>query len=246
MKFKSIQASAFKSLFEVLKDILNDVNIYFDSTQIRITEFDVARVTLVHVILEAENFEEYECKTPVMVGINIANVYKLFKSVGNNDILSVSNDCEHLYITITNSTKKSISSFKLKLLDLNENDTIDSDIVGIGEHSTIIPSFDFQKLIRDMSSIGTEIKIERRDTRVSFECEGDFASQKTILDEQQGIECVCKGLYSLKYISMFVKSTILCPLVQIIQDTDEDSPIIFKYSIANLGTLRFYLATLTE
>jgi proliferating cell nuclear antigen len=43
---------------------------------------------------------------------------------------------------------------------------------------------------------------------------------------------------------MFTKATILCPLVQIIQESNEQ-PIIFKYTIANLGELRFYLAPLT-
>jgi proliferating cell nuclear antigen len=61
MHFRTIQASALKTVFEVLKDIINDVNVYFNSSGIHILTLDTARVTLVHMTLVAENFEEYEC-----------------------------------------------------------------------------------------------------------------------------------------------------------------------------------------
>ena len=60
MHFRTIQASALKAVFEVLKDIINDVNVYFDANGIHILTLDTARVTLVHMTLGAENFEEYE------------------------------------------------------------------------------------------------------------------------------------------------------------------------------------------
>ena len=44
MKLVTIQASAIKSTFEVLKDILNDVNIYFKEDGLYITSLDTARV----------------------------------------------------------------------------------------------------------------------------------------------------------------------------------------------------------
>jgi proliferating cell nuclear antigen len=52
MKLRTIQASAMKSIFEVLKDIINDVNVYFDSNGIRILALDTARVALVHMFLD--------------------------------------------------------------------------------------------------------------------------------------------------------------------------------------------------
>lgn len=246
MKLKSIQASAFKSLFEVLKEIINDVNLYFDSTGIHLSAFDVARVTLVHLKMEAENFEEYECKTPVIIGLNIANTYKLIKSTGNNDVIYMEDTNEYLKITISNEVKKSKSVFNLKLLDLNEEPIDIPDMTHIN-YTTIMPSFDFQKLIRDMSAIGPDIQIRRYETSVEFICDGDFACQHTAIGDQSDVgKVVCDGTFSIKYISMFVKSTVLCPLVQIHQNDDSDSPIIFTYSIANLGNIKFYLAAVND
>jgi proliferating cell nuclear antigen len=244
MRLKSIQATAFKSLFEVLKEIINDVNIYFDENGIKLTAFDVARVTLVSIVMPADNFEEYECKYPVVIGVNISNIHKLIKSTGNNDVIVFENTPEYLNITISNDLKKSTSKFNLKLLDLNE-EIIDLPDIET-KYSTIIHSFDFQKLIRDMISLGTDLRIKRYDDCIEFSCFGDFANQITKIEDQANIDTVCDGIFSLKYISMFVKSTTLCPLVQIMQNDDEDSPIIFKYSIANLGDIKFYLAALND
>ena len=243
MHLKSIQANAFKSLLEVLKEIVNDVNIYFNSNGMKLIAFDVARVTLVHVFLSAENFEEYECKHETIVGINVSNTYKLIKSISNNDVITMSTSNENLNITINNEGKKSVSHFNLKLLDLNE------DILEVPEinmsHSTVIQSIDFQKLIRDMSNIGSDLYIKRQGTTMEFKCEGDFASQHTIIEEQTDIgkDNVLDGIFSIKYLSMFTKATILCPIVQIMQN-EGDAPIVFKYTIANLGDIKFYLAPL--
>ena len=73
MKLVTIQASAIKSTFEVLKDILNDVNVYFKPDGMTITSLDTARVALVDVFLSADNFDEYVCENSITAGINITN-----------------------------------------------------------------------------------------------------------------------------------------------------------------------------
>jgi proliferating cell nuclear antigen len=244
MFLKTIQATAIKSLLEVLKDIITDVNVYFDSTGMKIIAFDVARVTLVHVKLSAENFEEYSCPKDIILGINVVNTFKLLKSISNTDILTVTHDQENLIITVSNDGKKCTSKFSIRLLDLNE------DLLDLPENTdsvtyeTLVHSIDFQKIIRDMSNIGTEMTVKRSGAFIEFSCDGDFADKKTTIEQAEDIGTTVTGSFSLKYLSMFTKATILCPIVQIIQESD-DSPIVFKYTIANLGELKFYLAPIT-
>ncbi len=242
MHLKTIQACAIKSLLEVLKEIINDVNICFDSSGMKILAFDVAHVTLVHVFLEAENFEEYSCQREIFVGINVSNMFKLLKSISNNDILSMTSDDEMLHIVITNESKRTTSKFSIKLLDLNEDileiPSIDMPI------STQMPSIDFQKIVRDMSIIGDDVIIRRTGTDLVFKCDGDFASKETIIEQSDDVGSGAEGVFSLKYLSMFTKATILCSTVQIFQ-SDDESPVVFKYPIANLGNLKFFLAPMS-
>lgn len=243
VRLKTIQASAFRTVFEVLKDIINDVNLVFRPEGLMVVTLDTARVTLVHLVMPAENFEEYHCDHEHTAGLNVANTYKLLKSVTNTDTLSMSIDDSYLlHIQIENAAKKSSTSFNFKLLDINDDELsvpeIEMNVL------TTIPSIDFQRVTRDMNNLAQDIRITRKKHTLELECEGGFASQKTV------IECVEPGrdkplgnLFSLKYINMFTRATSLCSSVQLMQhDEDENMPIVFRYTVANLGELKFYLA----
>jgi len=241
MKFVTIQAAAFKSTFEVLKDILNDVNIYFKPSGMYIVTLDTARTSLIDMFLAADNFEEYECiQEEIIAGINISNTFKLLKTITNNDVLKLEiKSKEFMDIEILSENKKTNTKFQLKLLDINESriEVPEIDMTTI----TTLPSVDFQRLCRDMSNIGSEIEIKRSGTSISFNCSGDFANQETTIDELDDSPTIT-GLYSLKYLNIFTKATSMCASVQIIQENGNRF-LILKYNVANLGELKFYLAT---
>jgi len=243
MRLKTIQASAMKSVFEVLKDIINDVNVYFTKDGVKILTLDTARVTLVQLNLLAENFEEYECTEEIIAGLNMANVHKLLKSVTSSDTLTMSADGRDIMnILIENPDKNSVTSFKLKLLDINE-DMLDFPDIKMNVVTTMA-SIDFQRFVRDMSNLGNEMCIWRDGYELELSCHGDFADQKTVIKYLDAPRCDrTGGSFSLKYISLYTKATNMCSSIQIMQDSvNTDMPIIFLYTIANLGELKFFLA----
>ena len=241
MYLKTIQASAIKAVFEVLKDIINDVNVYFTPAGVHILTLDTARVTLVHMTLGAENFEEYECVAEMAAGLNMGNMYKLLKSISGADTLVMrmeNRDC--IDLVIENPIKKSSTIFKLKLLDINE------DILGLPDVNmdvvTTLPAVDFQRIARDMGNLAQEMSIIRDGTSLTLSCQGDFADQTTTIELPESVNRTGSN-FSLKYINLFTKATNMCASVQIMQDsTNDNMPIVFRYTIANLGDLRFYLA----
>ena len=244
MRLKTIQAYAFKSIFEVLKDILNDVNLYISSSGIKITTLDTARAALIDLFLAAENFEEYECiNEEIVAGINITNTFKLLKLISNNDTLTIETQGkEFLIFVIENSLKKTNTEFKLKLLEIDEDHIeiphITTDV------TTVMPSVDFQRICRDMMNISTEIKISRNNNIIKFECEGDFANQKTMMEciDHEEFNGNHTGVYSLKYLNLFTRATGMCSSIQILMESDMRF-LILKYNVANLGDLKFFLAT---
>jgi len=240
MKLVTVQAAAIKSTFEVLKDILNDVNIYFKPDGVYIVTLDTARTSLIDMHLPSENFEEYTCEHDVDCGVNMTNMYKLLKTITVNDVLVITiNSKEFMNIEIHSEQKKTSTKFALKLLDINENQIEVPEM-----HMTIntpMPSVDFQRICRDMSNIGDEIEISRGGNTLRLLCRGDFADQET------EIRCVdecspMSGIYSLRYMNIFTKATSMCSTVQIMQE-EQNRFLILKYNVANLGDLNFYLAT---
>lgn len=245
MRLKTIQANAFKCIFDVLKDIVNDVNFIFDTDGVKISILDTSKVTFINMHLIAENFEVYECSHQFVAGLNISNTFKLLKTIGNSDILEISIDearCECMDIIIENSEKKSKTTFQMKLLDINEENYNMNGIVS--QCVTDISSVHFQRIIRDMSNFSNLVTILRSSNTIKFKCTGDFVDQETVIQCDDTIDQVYENTYSIKYISIFTKSTNLSSTVSI--QNHSDGPISFKYQIANLGDIYFYLAPNTD
>lgn len=244
MELKTIQANAFRTLFEVLKDILNDVNLVFDEKGVHLSTLDISHVTFIDMHLLSDGFESYTCPHRILAGMNILNTFKVFKTITGNDILTLKMRDENpttLDFCIENTQKKTTSSFQMKLLELND-DTYERPSLAMDVH-TIVQSTVFQKIIREMSNFADTVSIRRWKNKLTFRCDGDSIQQETDI-ECPDTDVDITGVYSLKYINMFIKATGICSNIEIAHSSL--GPISFKYSIANLGDVTFFLATLAD
>jgi proliferating cell nuclear antigen len=244
---RTVQSQSIKILVESLKEVLTDINLYFDSNGVKIMTMDTARVALVYVRLHEDHFEEFHCDTKTMCGINMIYFFKLLKTVGNNDVLTLfikKNSFNELGIRIENKEKNTIMESYLKMLDISEEKLEIPDI----QYDSVIsmPSVDFQKYCRDLSVISNQVCVTSTDSKFILESNGDFASQKIIIGEAQNGLIFSKknqkvsGTFDLKYLNSFTKSTNLCSTVEIFLKTEY--PLIIEYNVANLGKLQFCLA----
>ena len=117
-----------------------------------------------------------------------------------------------------------------------------------------LPSVDFQKLIRDMTNIADLVDIKSVGDNLIFNCDGDFATQETILKQIEdnsgntglnfsvsaSIDNPIQGIFSLKYLVLFTKCTNLCNLIHMY--IKNDYPLIIKYNVANLGDIKLCLS----
>ena len=176
LEVKTVQSSAFRILIEALKEILTDANLEFDSTGMKVMAMDQSHTVLVHLKLHSDKFETYFCKNKIIVGVNMINLFKLIKTMGNNETLTLYIEEENeslLGIRIDNSEKNSITKFKLNLMDLQEENI---QIPPASFDSVItLPSQDFQKVCRDMYNIADDIEIKSLENQLIFSCNGEFA-----------------------------------------------------------------------
>ena len=150
-------------------------------------------------------------------------------------------------LKIENGEKNTITTYKLNLMDLNE-ETIQ---IPPAQFSSVItmPSNDFQKICRDMHNLADDLEIKSLGNQLIFSCKGDFASQETCIGEtnsgmsflqNQKPDEIVQGIFALKHLVLFSKCTNLCNSVELY--LKNDYPIIIKYSVANLGEVKFCLA----
>lgn len=245
---KSIQGNAIRTLFEVLKEIVHDVCLRIDSTGVKLLTLDGARCALVYMKLRADAFEEFQCAGTHSLGLNMASVFKLVKTAGNHDTITLyleTAQSNELGITIQNSEKNSVTDFKLKLLD------VDDEIITLPDvqfdNVITMPSAFFQRLCRDMLNLSDTMIIRSEGSSLKLACQGDFARQETVIGEADACMCVSsssdkviEGRFSLKYLSLFCKASNLSNTIELF--LKEAYPLILKYNVASLGELRFCVA----
>jgi proliferating cell nuclear antigen len=253
---KSVQGGVIRSLFEVLKEIVHDVNLRFDSTGIRLLTVDGAGCALVYMKLRAESFEEYRCEGTFDIGINMTSVFRLLKTTGSRDTVTLymeSQYSDELGIKIQNAEKNSITDFKLKLLDVDREEVKIPDV----EFDSVItmPSEDFATKCKNMLLIGDTVMIRSESDRLTLACSGDYARQETVMGcwgSGSGMTMTSlssktvEASFSLKYLCLFCKagSSNLCNTVEIF--LKENFALILKYHVASLGEIRFCLAPKVE
>ena len=75
--------------------------------------------------LKAENFDYYECKQKVTIGVNMTNMYKLIKTMSNSETLTLFIDKlypNQLGIQMNNNDKNTKTTYKLNLLDIADEE----------------------------------------------------------------------------------------------------------------------------
>jgi len=119
----------------------------------RIVNMDKSHTILVHLHLLSDHFERFQCnKEKIIIGVNMAHLFKLINTIDNDETLSIyieeedynSGIVENLTLKFENKNKEQCKIQKLKLI---EPDNEDLDIPDVKFSSIInLPSSDFQKL----------------------------------------------------------------------------------------------------
>lgn len=258
LTIKTVQIAPFRTLMTALKDILLETNISFQPDGMRIINMDKSHTILVHLFLPSVNFEFFECKKEkVIIGVNMFHLFKLINSIDNDDTLTIyieNSDyydgiVSHLTLKFENGDIKQCKTQKLKLIEPEQDELEVPDV----KFSSIInlPSQDFQKIIRDLSCISDKLEIKSVGSELIFKCQGQFASceiHRTELDGsmefiiKQELSKIIQGEFSLKNLGYVIKCTNLCSQIEMY--LENDLPLIVKYDVASLGSIRLCLVPL--
>ena len=255
MYLRTVQSSIFRMLTEGLKEILQDCNVTFNASGIRITTFTASHTVLVHLKLNADKFDEYSCPEPLTLGLNIGHLHALLRNIHNNDTLTMSvsaNDPMNLNIKNESGEKdrtKVTKYYRLNLLTLEDDEF---EIPPVQFPLLIkIPTVDLQKTFREMKARSTFVEIACVSRKLILRCESENSDMEVVMDEgcsdgMTYVTCpedttqVIQGTFSLKELVLFTKCVNLCEFAQMYMDND--NPLIFVYEVGNLGQLRFGLA----
>ena len=137
LTIKTVQIAPMRTLLTALKDILLESNITFCPDGIRIINMDKSHTMLAHMLLAAENFEEYDCqKEKIIIGVNMFHLFKLVNTIDNDDTLTIYIEnkdynegiVSFLGLKFENCDIKQCKTQKLRLIEPDSEDLVEPDV----------------------------------------------------------------------------------------------------------------------
>ena len=254
VEIRTSQVNAFKVLVDTIHSLVVDVCIEFDAAGMRILTVDSKMTVLINVKLHAEKFDFYRydgatAGSCFSIGVDSPNLNKIMKTVNSKDALTLFvDDKQHLNIKLQN--EQQTTTYRMDLMEYNQK------ILPLNSE-TFSHHFDFdsvriQKTLRDLNGFADTVLIKAvGKRRFSLQCKGSFCS---ILSEVRDTDGdggdddaanedddtdVVSGTFDLKKLLLFTKCTNLCNFVEI--RFKNNYPIIFNYSVANMGEIMLCL-----
>ena len=107
------EGNTMKQVIEAIKDLVKDCNLDCSEEEISIQSMDSAHVSLVAVRLGAAAFNHYRCDRPNALGINTANMSKIFKMLNSKDgvTLKAEDDADALTMLFEGTESDTIADF---------------------------------------------------------------------------------------------------------------------------------------
>ncbi|KAM1794661.1 hypothetical protein FF1_034849 [Malus domestica] len=81
-----------KKVLESIKDMVNDANFDYSSSDFSLQAMDSSHVALVALLLRSEGFEHYRCDHNISMGMNLDNMSKMLRCARNDDIITIKAD----------------------------------------------------------------------------------------------------------------------------------------------------------
>lgn len=267
-KITTLKSTILKILIEILKPYIKEMNIMFTPEYIKISTLDISESSVTYVKLNANKFESYYCKEPIVVGVDTTVLFKAIKSTNRRETISLSmdeNNTDKLCIELADVFQGKIKSYSLPLLSL-EAKVIDIHDM---EFQFIInmPSTQFQQIIKDIHLLeGKIVEIKSVGKQLVFTCTDGIADFRTAISEideaingdqrellqQNGEDIrsvnfikssdnIVQGRFKMSHLMNFIKASHLCENMNVLLTNDQ--PLVLEYFVADLGILRILLGS---
>lgn len=265
-------SSSIKTLFEILKDILCEINIEIikhdeeifgenssiEKGGIKIAAANDMKSIMIYIRLYSDKFNTFWCSYDKFnIGVNLSLLGKAVKSIDKNNILNIfvnENNSSSFFINIQDYDKIFLTEFEIKMMDVDINNCC----VPVFESQAIvnINSSDFQEICKSIISTSEKIEIKCHKDKIEFSSRNEFMSvQKTIYtndisNSKKKITITfnneCKDI---KEIHGVFESKYLSTISKCCGLCNEmrlylknDFPLCIEYSIATLGNMIFCIA----
>mgnify|MGYP001245212624 CR=1 FL=1 len=239
-----------KYLSELLRDLLTEGNLECNSDGIKLLSVDPTRTVLVHLKLYSNEFEDYKCNEPTVLGLDLEAFFKIIKNMENLDTLRLFVEYEDenaIGIERFNKEENITNSIFLSLMDIPIHDR--SVPPASFESVIVISSSRFQRNCREIHQFSDKIEITSINGELIFRgCNSNVKQVIRMKQSSCGIKFetnenpneIIQGVFDLKHLVQFSKCANLSSTLKI--HIKNDFPLVIQCEVATLGVIKLCLA----
>jgi len=238
--------NSFTQIFKRLNVFTELLNIRFEEERLYFQGMDQSHVSLFELVLKKEWFDEYNVSKPIILGINISILSKIFgmRSKEHNIVLEMDDEeGDKLYIGLE-SEKVLSKNFKIPIIDLDESLMEIPDV----EYSVDFVGYSkkIEEIVKEMSVFGDSIFMSFTENSMKLSSEGDDGSMVVDIKledlEEYSIEenGTFKIEYPLKYLLWIMDYSVISDSVSI--HVSDKIPMKVVYSLGEENYIKFWLA----
>ena len=243
----------FKIIVDAVKDLIVYGPFYFMENSMCLQAMNESQVSLVVLNFNIGFFEVYRCDHPIILGIKVSDLSKIFKCAKSDDSCTIRFVDDSEFVTFIFENKKGRRhQASLKLFKQNY------EYLYIAEHPYTcfidMPSMELQKIFRDINSFSDTLSLNANNSEVSFKGEGYFATYKISYvranyndDDENCVKIIVnenvRAQFTLKYLLVLAKAATISTRVCI--SVADKLPILIEYKENNF-LFSYYLAPIVE
>ena len=252
-KCKTGEAYYIKVLAELLTNNLKTGCFEVSEKSITLRMFDHHRKTMVDLELLAENFSVYKYKLEnnFCLGLNLNHFHKMLKSIKKKDSLQLFIESENITELGIKTIPKENTRITTSGIKIQTIQNLDIDIPDGYCKPVIVLSSEFQKMCKDLSSIGsTNITVVAKNFHIEFIADADGILKRKVVfgenddssdeDDNHNSSPEYTATFATDQLSRITKLAGLSGNMQIFPASG-NLPLLFRSNIGSLGKIAIFI-----
>ena len=243
---RSNEGHSFKVLTELLMHNLKTCSYKITEDGMTMSVMDNMKRVFFDIQLNGEKFDlyKYKYKDTKTIGLNLSHFYKMLKSIKKKDIVELFISNENSFGIMVTPKDNSRTTTSYLTIQNVQNIEITSPVIDC--KPIIISSMEFQKMIKDMITIGSKTQIDATQNTLTFKCIADGVYSREVQfgnkDDDDSTDVIYSDVFNTEYLAKIVKIAGLSNKIYVYPT--EDNPILLKSNIGSLGEISIYLKSI--
>jgi proliferating cell nuclear antigen PCNA len=242
---KTNEAYRIKILAELLSNNIKTGCFVVDEKGITLRMMDHHRSILIDLNLRADNFNIFKLESDgkLYLGINMAHFHRLAKSIKKKDTIELFIDeasPTDLGIKVIPKENNRVTTSYIKIQSVQN---IDIDIPTGYSRPVIVSSAEYQKLVKEMNSLGTTMKVTSRQFFIEFSCDAGGILKRSVQfgEKDDSLEENAKESFCQDFITEQ-----LCRITKLSGFSNDiqiftGKPLLFSSNVGSLGTISIFI-----